>query len=289
MNWRDIPSLAALRAFEAVARTGAISKAAADLNVTHAAIAQHVRALENELQHQLTQRVGRGIVLTPEGRALADALSDGFGQIQAGIQALRTTTDDRPLTISATPSFAENWLIPRLGRFWRDHPGIMVSICPDINVVDLNRDAIDLAIRYGNGTWPAVESTFLVPADYILVAAPSLVEGRAPKGIEDLQDLPWFFNSFHKEAKEWAINNGLDLRCCQVNELETLSMVLSAVRSGVGVSVISEALIGDDLDTGRLTKIINLPPDGMGYHIVTRKGVLSPKLVTFKCWLTKAV
>jgi len=289
MIWRDIPSLAALRAFEAVAREGSITKAAESLNVTHAAIAQHIRTLENELQHQLTQRVGRGIVLTPEGHELAKALSEGFSQIHSGIMSLKSATRDRPLTISTTPSFAENWLIPRLGQFWRDHPEITVSISPSLQLVDLNHDGIDLAIRYGAGGWKAVESTFLVPADYILVAAPSLISDRTPRGIKDLQDLPWFFNSYHHEAKKWAIENGLDLRCCQVNELETLSMVLSAVRSGVGLSVLSQALIGDDLQTGRLRKIIDLPSDGMGYHMVTRKGVLSNKLKTFKKWLLSSV
>ena len=108
MNWKDIPSLAALRAFEALARHGTLAAAAGSLNVTHAAIAQPVRTLETHLAVTLTKRTGRGLTLTPEGKDLAAALSEGFGVIHAGVQAIKTSNEDKPLSITTTPSFAEN-------------------------------------------------------------------------------------------------------------------------------------------------------------------------------------
>lgn len=289
MNWHEVPSLAALRAFEALASHGTMTAAASSLNVTHAAIAQHVRSLEAHLGVQLTRKSGRGLVLTPEGTELATSLSDGFGLIHAGVRKLTDAQDTRPLNITATPSFAENWLMPRLGQFWAVHPDIMLSITPSIAVADMRREPFDLAIRYGAGDWKDVESTFLVDADYLVVATPSLLEGRQTNNITDLQDLPWLFESVHQEPRRWANENGLDFACCQQKELQTLNMLLSALRAGVGVSVVSRALVEKDIADGTLVQITAIPSDGMGYHIVTRQDALSKRTQIFKKWLLAAV
>ena len=174
MNWRDVPSLAALRAFNAAARAGSFSQAARELNVTHAAIAQHVRAVEAELGMSLLVRQGRGVVLTEAGARLADSLADGFGQIIAGVKAVRADVDSRPLSITATHNFVESLLMPRISQFWAKHPEIALSIVPSNKLVDLRRDGFDLGIRYGDGQWPGLETTHLLAADYTVVAAPGV-------------------------------------------------------------------------------------------------------------------
>lgn len=289
MNWQNIPSLAALRAFEALASHGTMTAAARSLNVTHAAIAQHVRSLEAQFGLPLVQKAGRGLVLTSEGAELAATLGEGFGLIQTGVRKLTEAQETRPLSITATPSFAENWLMPRLGQFWTAHPDIMLSITPSIAVADMRREPFDLAIRYGAGDWPDVASTFLVAADYIVVAAPSLLNGRLANSIADLQDLPWLFETVHQEPQRWAIENGLDLACCQIKNFQTLNMSLAALRAGVGVSVVSRALIQNDITNGALVQITAMPSDGMGYHIVTQQGQLSNRVRLFKKWLLAAV
>lgn len=288
MNWHDIPSLAALRAFEALARHGTLTAAAASLNVTHAAIAQHVRTLETHLAVTLTKRTGRGISLTPEGKELATTLTEGFGVIQAGVQAITTAKEDKPLSITTTPSFAENWLLPRLSQFWSAHPNIMLSITPNMTVVDLRRDPYDLAIRYGKGDWAGMKTTFLVPADYVVVAAPSILAGRCPTQITDLNDLPWVFETVHQEPQRWAAENGLDLACCQMKTFETLNMALSGLRAGLGVSVVSRALVERDITNGTLVEVAAVPPTGVGYHIVENPGRTSAKAKVFKKWLMDA-
>ena len=110
MDWRDIPSLSALRAFEAAARLGSLSEAARALNVTHAAIAAHVRALETEFGQPLLRRSGRGMVPTQAGLELSRDLGSGFAEIAAGVRALKRGREDRPVILTTTPSFAENWL-----------------------------------------------------------------------------------------------------------------------------------------------------------------------------------
>lgn len=288
MKWRDMPSLAALRAFEVAARTGSFSAAALELNVTHAAVAQHVRALEARVGVSLLVREGRGMALTDDGAKLAMALAAGFGQIMAGVQTLTEDVEQRPLSISVTPTFAENWLMPRFSDFWAKHPGFDLSITPSIDVIDLRREGFDMAIRYGDGDWPGVEATHLVSADYTVVAAPSLLAGRRVASFEDLYDLPWFFESIHQEPRLWAEASGLDPARCQIRELATLTMLLSVIRAGAGVTVVASALVSDDLEKGRLVPLMQETRDRTGYYIIHDPGPLPDRVKTLKKWLLRA-
>ncbi len=285
MDWRSVPSLPALRAVEAAGRTGSLSRAAAELNVTHAAIAQHLRTVEDFMGCSLMIRDGRGMALTAHGAQLLPALTEGFGQVIGGVRDVMADAADAPLSITVTPSFAENWLMPRMGGFWSAHPDITVSVTPTMAISDLRRDGFDMAVRYGRGDWPGVDATLLAPADYVVVAAPSILQGRDHKTLEDMSDLPWLFESAHRETRMWAMSEGLDPACCQTKELATMSMVLAATRAGAGVSIMSKALVMDDVTAGRLVSVIEVPQSGLGYFIVTRPGVLSPRLKLFISWL----
>lgn len=289
MNWRAIPSLAALRAFEAVARAGSFSAAARELNVTHAAIAQHVRTVETELKTTLVMRQGRGMALTDAGVQLAAALSDGFSQIIAGVEAITNDAETRPLTLSVTPSFAENWLMPRYADFWAKHPEIGLSIMPSIEVIDLRRDGIDMAVRYGKGDWPGLDATPLFKADFTVVGAPSLLKGRKIEGFADLNGLPWLFETVHKEARRWVLESDIDLSTSPINEVPTFGMVMAAVRSGKCLTVASSILVADDIKSGKLVALIQKQSKDLGYFIVTPKDVLSHRAKILKSWLLSAV
>lgn len=285
MDWRDIPSLPALRAFEAAARAGSFSAAARELNVTHAAIAQHVRAIEAQLATPLLNRAGKRMALTNAGAKLSAELSEGFAQIIEGVKQVAADAANSPLKLTMTPSFADNWLMPRLCDFWEKHPEITVSVTPDNTVNDLRRDGFDMAIRYGMGDWAGVEATFLASADFVIIAAPSLLKGRTPKSFTDLQDVPWLFEKIHQVHRKWAEENGLDFACCQLKELATLNMVLAAVRAGAGMSVVSHALVKDDLDSGRLIAVSQEKREGLGYYVTTLGGVHTDKVKKFRKWL----
>jgi LysR family glycine cleavage system transcriptional activator len=274
-----------LRAFEAAARAGSFSAAARELNVTHAAIAQHVRAIEAQLATPLLNRAGKRMALTDAGARLSAELSEGFGQISQGVRQIAQDASGSPLKLTVTPSFADNWLMPRLCHFWDLHPEITVSVTPDNAVNDLRRDGLDMAIRYGMGNWPGVEATFLAPADFVIVSAPSLLTGRKASAIKDLLDVPWLFEKVHQVHRRWAQENGLDLGCCQLKELATLNMVLAAVRAGAGVSVVSLALVQDDISSGRLIAISQEKCEGLGYYITTLGGVQTDKVKKFRKWL----
>lgn len=285
LNWNQLPSLSALRAFEAAARHGSLSAAARELNVTHAAIAQHVRSLEAHLSETLTFRQGRGIGVTDAGQQLAESLSAGFGLISDGVEALRDRQCARPLNLSVTPSFAEHWLMPRIGDFWARHPGVSVNINPDIAVVDLKRDGFDLAIRYGDGNWPGVEATVLLPGEFWVVAHPDLVTEPEIGSLQDLLALPWLLETQMTETRRLLEADGLDLSEVDLTDLNTNSLVLSAVVAGLGIAVQPKSLVAREVEQGRLRLLWTLNPEKTAYHLLSLPGRATPGLKAFQAWL----
>ena len=285
MNWRDVPSLAALKGFEAAARAESFSAAARELNVTHAAIAQHVRTVEAHLGLSLLNREGRKMVLTDAGAQLAEDLNDGFTTIIDGVTSIVEDAQARPLSVTTTPNFAEYWLMPRLCGFWDQHPDITVSITASNDIVDLRRDGFDVAVRYGTGDFAGLNAQFLVAGDYVVVATPDLLVGREACCISDLQDLTWLFSPHLPVYKRWAGENGLDLENCNIKELSSMSMITSAVRAGGGVSVVIRAMVEKDIAEGRLIVIEEGIQNDLGYYIVTQQGREAEKVRTFRKWL----
>ena len=190
IDWRKMPALTALRAFAVTAREGGFSAAARRLNVTHAAVQQQVRALEEALNCALVWREGKALHLTPEGERLAGALQDGFAMIQTAVEGLRAQSSEKPLTVTLPPAFAAEWLMPRLAKFWKRHPDVALSLLPEPRTVDLREAGASLGIRFGTGHWPGVVAEFLTAAPQVVVAAPELLGGRTKLSLREMSMLP---------------------------------------------------------------------------------------------------
>jgi LysR family glycine cleavage system transcriptional activator len=289
MDWRDLPSLSALRAFEAAARCGSLSAAARELNVTHAAIAGHVRKLETFFQTPLLSRVGQGMEPTHDGILLARSLTEGFGILAAACRDLTDRNTSRPLAVTTTPTFAENWLMPRLGAFWTDHPDVNVTINPSPDLADLRRDGYDVAIRYGDGNWPGLDVQPLLSGDFVIVAAPAFSARLPDTTPETLRRQLWIMDQHRSEERYIAAHLGVDASEIRSSALATNGMVLSAARAGLGLALQTRKLIQPDLDAGRLEVVADVPLDGIGYFLVTRPGIASDQLVRFNRWIRQAV
>lgn len=289
MDWRHIPSLTSLRAFEAVARTSGFSVAARELNVTHAAISQQVRGLEAELGVPLVIRSGRGMEITVQGEALAAALSEGFGTIEAAIMALAAQDKDRPVGVTATAAFTSEWLMPRLRDFWKTHPDIAISLHPDPRPVDLRRDGMDLGVRYGRGNWPGVQAQLLTSARMVVAADPSLVPEPGPLSLERLQSLPWVLMSDWPEQRAWLESIGLDLSRLHVTVVLTEELAMTAARQGLGLVVQDRALVDQDIASGRLTLVHDREDTLPAYFLVTAPGPLRRPAQIFYDWLVSQV
>ncbi|MEJ6395696.1 transcriptional regulator GcvA [Gymnodinialimonas sp. 2305UL16-5] len=144
-----LPPLTALRAFDAAARHMSFAKAAAELNVTPAALSFQIKSLEEHLGAPLFRRLNRAVELTDAGTALAPGAADGFTALAAAWRAARRTVDQSTLTVTAGPAFTAKWLAPRLFAFAQDHPGIELRFSATLRVMDFSRDDVDVAIRFG--------------------------------------------------------------------------------------------------------------------------------------------
>jgi LysR family glycine cleavage system transcriptional activator len=285
MDWSRIPSLSALRAFDALARHGSLSAAARDLNVTHAAIAQHLRALEAHFAETLATRDGQAMRLTETGYELAEALGEGFDRIAEGVASILDRNALRPITVSLTPTFAEVWLMPRMRQFWDRHPDVEIRLLPSILLSDLRRDGIDLAIRFGTGEWPGYEVEPLSVSRFVVVAAPGYTKVQSLDDLGSLGAYDWYFSSAANEQRVWGRAIGVDFDKVGAMDMANNGMVLSAVRSGLGLSIQSRTLVEPDLASGQLVTLHEGDPEGLGYYIVTRPGVLTPGARAFRAWL----
>ena len=288
MNWQEIPSLIALRAFEAAARHGTLSGAARELNVTHAAIGQHLRTLETHFGVPLMERDGRGMAPTPEGVSLAAALSDALGTIAGASRDLLDRSKTRALRVATTPSFAANWLLPRLGDFWEGYPDIEVEIVPSTQLTDLRRDAIDVAIRYGKGGWPGVDTQRLMPAGHVAVAAPEYIGGRDITCLADLHGARWLTDGMGSEERLWIAENGIDLDREQVTTFSTSQLSREAALAGLGVTVLPAPIAEQLVASGKLVPLCAEEDSANAYHILTRDNVISPARDIFVKWLKRA-
>lgn len=286
-DWRALPPLSALRAFAAVAEHGSLSQAARVLNVTHPAIAQQVRTLEEALGLRLVSRQGRGMALTPEGARLAAALRDGFSTIATAVADLRADQADRPVRVSLTAGFAAQWLMPRLRDFWERHPDIGVSLHPDARLVDLRAEGVDLAIRYGDGKWPGLEATFLASARLAVAASPDMVQG-ASLTTADLAAADWVLARDWPEQDNYLRSLGLDPAKLSRTDMTTEELAIAAARQGLGLVVESLALLEDDVAARRLVVVHDSRDRLPAYFLVRAPGRLSPSARAFADWLLEA-
>ncbi|MDR9485830.1 MULTISPECIES: LysR family transcriptional regulator [Sediminimonas] len=286
MDWLDMPPLSALRAFAALAETGSTAAAGAQLNVSHAAISQQVKALETRLGVALVDRSGRALALTAEGGQLAEALSLGFGAIGRAVEALRDADEGRPLQVTTTPSFAAQWLMARLVDFRNRHPDVDVMINPTPQRVALEPGGIDIAVRHGLGHWPGLQAERLFTSPLVVVAAPSLVGDRRIDGPADLLDLPWVQEYGTSEATDWLRKKGLATQRAGGLTQVPGNLLLEGLRQGQGVSLTVLQWVQDDIAAGRLRLLFEEPED-TAYYIVTRPGVLRPPARAFAAWLRR--
>ncbi len=289
MDWTKIPSLASLRAFEATARLGTFSAAARSLNVTHAAIAQHVRSLEQFFGADLVFRVGRRMDLTEAGTQLSASLKSGFSQIESGVRELAEYSGKKPIHVTLTPSFAENWLMPRLGGFWAEHPDIELILKPSTRLSDLRDEGLDIAIRYGNGSWPGYASERLTSNKLMVVGSPKLLGNAQNLGVKQLENQPWLLESQVSEHLIWAEDQGINFQNSKVSHFATNNLVLAATRAGYGISLQSSALVERDLAEGTLVKVLEAEKNKRAYYLVTQSNRQSPQLAVFVGWLRSLV
>lgn len=295
---RSLPPLNALRAFEAAGRHLSFTKAAAELNVTPAAISHQVKALEGLLKVTLFHRLTRSLRLTDAGQAALPMLNQGFDKLNQAVEQIRTHSGSTVLTISVSPSFGAMWLMPRIERFRTRHPHIEIRIDGTDRLVDLARDDADVAVRYGPGGYNGVRIDYLFNQVNTPVCSPALLSGEHPlRQPDDLRH----HSLIHVEWKDaeaswrmWLLAAGLhDIDPTRGPRFTMENMAVQSALDGNGVALIGDILVADELAAGRLVRpfdpSLSTPLTFSYYLLAAKDSAEQPKVVAFRDWLLEEV
>ncbi|TDQ83383.1 LysR family glycine cleavage system transcriptional activator [Dongia mobilis] len=262
------PGSAALRAFESAGRLGSFKRAAVELKLTESAISHQIRRLERDLGHELFVRGHRQVKLTPAGRAYLDVVQQAHRDILGATLSL-DGSGSALVRLSLLPALAQYWLVPRLGRLRERLGSVNVAVFVSSDLVDLDRDEIDLAIRYGTGTWPRARVQHLMDEMTFPVAAPSLARRLGRNGIA-ASGLPLIQNLQHPE--EWAPWLAATLPRDLIR-LESSPLVLETAKAGLGIAIGRRPFVDNLLLDGSLKKIgQDELPSGKGHFLLSAAG-----------------
>lgn len=286
---RRLPSLNALRAFEAAARHLSFSRAADELNVTTAAVSHQIKALEEELGIPLFRRLNRALLLTDAGQTLSPPITEALTLMGAAVDRLHKRDEGGELTVTTLDSFAAIWLVPRLGGFRRAHPEIDVRIATSDDIADFAQTDVDVAIRYGAGQWRDVHAERLMTEEIFPVCAPSLLKDGVP--LEKPADLAnhTLLHDYGLESwRRWLMAVGeVGVEVERGPRYHHSNLVLQAAEQGDGVALARSVLAADALSKGRLIKPFDIAlPAEYAYYFVCPTAYLNrPKVKAFRKWM----
>jgi LysR family glycine cleavage system transcriptional activator len=292
---RRLPPLNALRAFEAAARHLNFSRAADELSVTPGAVSQQIQNLEEYVGAPLFRRTPKGLLLTDAAQTALPALREAFDRLAEAASLLTAAVDGRRLTLTAAPSFAAKWLVPRLGKFESAYPAVDVWLSAGLELVDLTAGEVDVAIRYGAGRYPGLEIRRLMSETVIPVISPELLAQTPLAEPGDLTRHILLHDGSPEpddSCPDWAMwlaargVKGVDgSRGPRFNQS---SLVIEAAVNGRGVALAKRTLAQADLDAGRLVAPIQISTAvDFAYYLVhpKAKGRL-PQVKAFVTWIT---
>ncbi|GAB2910162.1 transcriptional regulator GcvA [Rheinheimera gaetbuli] len=290
---RRLPPLNALKAFETAARHLSFTKAAEEMYVTQAAISHQIKALEDHLGLKLFMRKNRSLLLTEEGQSYFLDIKEIFLQLHESTEKLLARGAKGSLTVSLQPSFAIQWLVPRLNQFSEQHPDIDVRI----KAVDLDEgsltDDVDVAIYYGRGSWRNLHADKLHTEYLLPVCSPLLLNSTKPlQEPTDLQYHNLLHDGSRRAWKAWFTTQ--NFKHFNVNQgpiFSHSSMVLQAAIHGQGVALAHNVLARPDINSGRLIVPFNhvlISKDA--YYLVCRESQTElGKITAFRQWMVSMV
>jgi LysR family glycine cleavage system transcriptional activator len=294
---RHIPGLQSLKAFDASARHLNFTRAAEELHVTPAAVSHQIKELEEALGVPLFQRTSRHMQLTRQGQILKPAISDALEGLTRALQRIRQSDNPMRVQVTASPSIAAKWLVPRLDRFLDSVPGADVRIDVSSDPLDFDREDIDVAIRFGDGVYPGLNVEKLFHDTLFPVCSPELLKGA--KRLREPRDLLQF-TLIHMEWEAqgavwpnwrmWMQAAGVkDFNDSRGLHFSQTSLAIQAAIDGHGVALGDSTLVGDDLAAGRLVKPFELSlrsPAQFAYHLITRRDTAErPMTKAFRNWI----
>jgi LysR family glycine cleavage system transcriptional activator len=287
-----LPPLQALRAFEAVGRLLSFRRAGEELLITQSAVSHHIRGLEEALGVRLFERRARTIALTPAGDRYLNVITQAFALIAEGTGELTQARARQRLRVSLLPSFAANWLVPRLAYFQARHPTIDIELDPTLRVIDLSAGEADLAIRYGGGRWLGARGELLMSEQLTPVLSPALAQRQPLEVPSQLLGHTLLLTKNPADWDIWSETMALDLSRAKSIQLTDYNIVLQAALDGQGVALGRRLLVEDRIRTGALVAPLATVVDSQraGHWLVMpERRRLTPAARTFADWIKTEV
>ena len=251
----SLPPLEWIRVFEAAARLGSFTAAADELGITQAAVSQRIRKLEQRLAAQLFNRQARGVSLSTQGESWLPHVQGALAHLLHSTANL-FEAPRRKVTIAASSSVIELWIVPRLGDVARRLPHIQLSFETIQHLPDYARSDADFEIRFGEGNWPGREARRIFVEELAPIAAPALLKDSSV----DWRALPRIATTGPRVGwRDWSNAMGEPPPPVPLLRFDTFVQALRAAEAGAGVLLASMALCRDALKTGRLVRLTEKP------------------------------
>ncbi|KAF1022503.1 MAG: Glycine cleavage system transcriptional activator [Paracidovorax wautersii] len=290
MNHRHLtPSMSLLLVFEAAGRHESYTRAAEELSLSQSAISRQIQALETHLAIPLFRREGRSVRLTDVGRRYHAELCSALGRIRgATLQAMAHQAGTGALQLATLPTLGSKWLLPRLQGFYAAHPRVTVHLHSRIGAVDFHAEGIDAAITVGRGDWPGLVAHRLYDEFQVAIVAPQMANrGQALEPAWASTQTLLTVASNPQAWAEWFSHFNLDHRHMRVGpSFELTSHLVQAVQAGMGIGLVPQALVQEELDRGDLRPIGPPMASTRHYYLLYPTGNAGlPALVAFRDWL----
>jgi LysR family glycine cleavage system transcriptional activator len=283
------PSLESLRVFEVACRHGSYSEAARELHVTHSAVSQRIRQLEEQLGLTLFERQGNRMVPTASGVRLQAGVKSAFSEMNAALAGIQTRRKDAEITISLLPVMAARWLVPRLPRFTARFPHINLHIKSGQSLANFKSDGVNIAIRFGTGDWKGLRAIKLLDEEFFPVCSPGLNGGRLPKDPASMLSQPLLIDrnlSWHAWFKSAGLKLDRDIAGTAFTDTNAL---MEAAVTGQGIALGRLSVTRSDILAGKLVRLSehSLRVAYCHYAVYPIASESNPALAAFRDWLVE--
>lgn len=285
---RFLPSLPLLAAFEAAARTGSVTAAAKELSLTQSAVSRQIKALEEQLGAELFHRERQTIQLTSAGETYAREIRDALYKISAASLNLRANPKGGTLNLAVLPLFGTRWLAPRLPKFLAANPGCNINLTTKISYFDLRQEVLDAAIHFGSPLWTGGEMVKLCEEVVIPVCSPEMRAEYDFRSPADLRKAPLLHMTTRPDAwEQWLVKHDAPADNVHGMLFDQFATAAEAAKSGVGIALLPEFLISEELQSGQLERALDISSTSEGaYYLVWQPDRRDyPPLAAFRSWI----
>lgn len=287
---RFLPSISALRALEALDRLGSASAAAEELCLTQGAVSRQLQSLEAQLGISLVQRDRKKLHLTPEAETYAGEIRDALDKITQSTLRVQSAPLAGTLNLAILPAFGMRWLMPRLPEFARRHPDITINMTTRLQPFSFGSEPIDAALHFGTAEWPGTDAMVLKSEQLLPVCSPDLLPAEGYVDPEQILKMPLLHIQTRPRAwLDWFHLQGVSAEPEQLGGTmyDQFSTITQAAQHGLGVALMPDYLVEQDIATGRLRALQPRATEATGaYYLVWPKSKSrDPALSKFRHWL----